>query len=90
MQSSGTTVEPTTGDQFVELLCADDDLLRAEFDAIIAASWHDTPSGGRGDEPAVADHADRLATPLCEPRPLSGKWHPNAERRRRQRSPPHR
>jgi hypothetical protein len=38
-----------TNERFVELVCADEDLLRAEFDAIIAARWPSPP-------PAEPDH----------------------------------
>ncbi|MFI7373790.1 hypothetical protein ACIBSW_27230 [Actinoplanes sp. NPDC049668] len=27
-------------DAFIDLVCQDDDLLRADFDALVAASWH--------------------------------------------------
>ena len=32
-----------TDEAFVDLVCADDDLVRAEFEAIIAASWPALP-----------------------------------------------
>jgi hypothetical protein len=35
---------PQVADDFVEVLCADDELLRAAFDAIIAAGWPRPPS----------------------------------------------
>ncbi|MCU7723858.1 hypothetical protein ODJ79_09045 [Actinoplanes sp. KI2] len=34
----------TTGQAFVDLVCADDELVRAEFDALIAASWPTPPA----------------------------------------------
>ena len=33
----------TVPDDFVDLVCADPSLLRAEFDALIAASWDSEP-----------------------------------------------
>jgi hypothetical protein len=46
----------TTDEQFLDLVCADDELLRAEFDAIIAAEWPTPPPAGQDheyvDEPA--------------------------------------
>ncbi len=33
----------TPTDSFVDLVCADPLLLRAEFDALVAASWHSEP-----------------------------------------------
>ncbi|MCU7727088.1 hypothetical protein ODJ79_25455 [Actinoplanes sp. KI2] len=32
------------GQAFVDLVCADDELMRAEFDALIAASWPSPPA----------------------------------------------
>jgi len=32
------------GQAFVDLVCADDELMRAEFDALIAASWPTPPA----------------------------------------------
>src|SRR6478735_2298755 len=41
--ADGVDAAASTAEQFVELLCADEDLLRAEFDAIIAAEWPEPP-----------------------------------------------
>jgi hypothetical protein len=49
-------------DQFLEVLCADEDLVRAEFDAIIAAEWPSPP-------PAKTDHG-----PDAERAPRRGRW----------------
>jgi hypothetical protein len=48
-------------EQFCELLCADEDLLRAEFDAIIAAEWP-SPATGR-----TIPWRRRRATPTPSP-----------------------
>ncbi len=44
-RTDGSTATATGGsdEQFLELLCTDEDLLRAEFDAIIAAGWPSPP-----------------------------------------------
>ena len=82
-----------TDEQFIDLLCSDDELLRAEFDAIIAAQWPGTPPELQGDERAADDcggdparwdsDADQAQLP-------NGPRHAGASSRRRQRSPPHR
>jgi hypothetical protein len=40
-------VDEAVEEQFLALICADEDLLRAEFDAIIAASWDQPASPQR-------------------------------------------
>ena len=50
-----STVERSVGEQFVDLLIADEGLVRAEFDAIIAAEWPSPPT----DEPTGGASADR-------------------------------
>lgn len=44
-----------TTDEFLDLVCADEDLLRAEFDAIIDATWSPPPAR----PPASPSRADR-------------------------------
>jgi hypothetical protein len=84
--------EVATDEAFVDLVCADDDLVRAEFEAIVAASWVGPPPGPtlvptprpperrppRGEPPAKAK------LPLTDPE-ASG---PADGPRGRQRSPP--
>jgi hypothetical protein len=36
---AGAAVDQAVQEEFLALICADEDLLRAEFDAIITASW---------------------------------------------------
>jgi len=76
-------------DTFVDLVCQDEELLRKEFDALIAASWSLPPPP----PPATPDPADRPpgwpAAPTPEPRPLARTVRP-VPRLRRQRSPPRR
>jgi hypothetical protein len=42
----------TVGDEFLAVLCADDEFVRAEFDAIIANAW-DTPAEPAPEPPRV-------------------------------------
>jgi len=74
-------------DSFLDLVCQDEDLLRAEFDALIAASWHLPPPP----PPAVPRPAGRPPhwppAPLPEP-PRPARTPREAPRLRRQRSPP--
>ena len=85
-------VEVDTDEAFLEVVCADDDLLRAEFEAIVAASWVGPP-----DQPTPVPSprppgpaASRVGLPrvtrllLIEPLP-SG---PGDGQRGRERSPP--
>lgn len=85
MSIPGCAVEDATA--FADLLCADPDLLNAEFDAIVSAGWGMSPP----DRPAVPEPArerppwapDPADTP-CR-RPTSGRPNPLPPR---QRGPP--
>jgi len=71
-------------EELVELVCADDELLAAEFEAIIAANW--PPSQAPSREGATADATDDIPpTPASTRRPA--RWMPSRSTRR-QRSPP--
>ena len=93
MNCQATDLEAPAGsavrDAFVDLICQDDDLVRAEFDALVAASW-DTPPGPPPPAPprrppAGADHS---VTPVVDAaRPYAGTS-PVRRRDRRQRGPP--
>jgi hypothetical protein len=93
-----TPATPATGDptarrideQFLDLICNDQDLLTAEFDAIIAAEWPNPPAnppgGAVGGRPPASGAARwetvRIRGAVCRPRhPGIGGW-------ARQRSPP--
>lgn len=90
---SATQLEPSLANVgFGDLICADEELLRAEFDAIVAAEWPvqpprtgqppgrapDGPSGPRG----VG------ATPVAAARRLPRNRRPGTPNGRRPRSPP--
>ncbi|GGN95074.1 hypothetical protein GCM10010112_84980 [Actinoplanes lobatus] len=76
-------------DAFIDLVCQDDDLLRAEFDALVAASWH-TPPGPPPPAPPrrPPPGAAHSATPAIHTgRPYTGGT-PTRRQDRRQRAPP--
>jgi hypothetical protein len=84
-------VEPSLDDQFLDLVCADEELLRAEFEAIIAAEWPIPPAAPPPRHPA------RIPPPPTGTRrprlPRSGQVsqrprHPGVGGWARQRSPP--
>jgi hypothetical protein len=84
--ATGEATARTVDEQFVDLICSDQDLLAAEFEAITAAQWPDRPArGAAGGQPgrgAARRAAGRVRDPLCRPRHLGiGGW-------ARQRSPP--
>jgi len=76
-------------DAFIDLICQDDDLLRAEFDALIAASWDPPPAAPPPAPPRrPPPGAGPPAAAFIDPgRPYVGgtptRWH-----HRRQRAPP--
>jgi hypothetical protein len=85
-----TDQELGVDEEFVELICADEELLRAEFDAIIAQEWTSTPppagppvASPRPDPgaPARGLVSGGQATPRPARRPGDDAWG-------RQRSPP--
>ncbi|MCR3750618.1 hypothetical protein [Lentzea californiensis] len=76
-------VAQTLDDEFLALLCADEDLVRTEFDAIIAANWGEPP----------LPPAPRPRVPMTPYRDVSRPhWRNRVPERRsaRQRSPPSR
>jgi len=82
-----TRTDRTIAEGFVAVLCADADLLRAEFDAIVDANWDASPpvpparSGGPGRRPAPARPPRRSRRPAPAHRP-------GARGPVRERSPP--
>jgi hypothetical protein len=88
--ATSDTTARTVDEQFLDLICNDQDLLAAEFEAIIAAAWPAPPAArpvggalgehaGRGAARQAADPVRDLAT---RPRHSGvGGW-------ARQRSPP--
>ena len=90
-----TTISPdrTSADQlteeFLELVCADEELLRAEFDEIVAQQWISPPPPG---EPRAASPTGGPSPQLTGP--VDAAWsrprpcHLVIHGWRRQRSPP--
>jgi hypothetical protein len=82
----------STDEAFLELLCADDDLVRSEFEAIVAANWVGPPHrptpvpSPRPPAPAMPEGSwlPPREVPVTEPVP-SG---PGDGQRGRERSPP--
>jgi hypothetical protein len=89
LHPDGFKATRSTDEQFLDLLLADEDLLRAEFDAIIAAEWPGQPPDrpGRGTQAERRPGGTRRRRPRAagsagRPHPLRiGGWP-------RQRSPP--
>jgi hypothetical protein len=81
---------PSTSELFLDLLCADEDLLRDEFEAIVAAEWPSPPPGQPAEgHPAGRGHEGSPRPPRARPvAPPSRPRHPGAGERSRQRSPP--
>ena len=77
-------------DEFIDLICADADLLRTEFEQIVAAGWSSTPPPERGDVPDPGTHGPGFRHPAAEARqrPPAGPDDPGVGSRSRQRSPP--
>jgi len=87
-RTTGSTATPGTDEQFIELVCADEDLVRAEFDAIIAAEWPSPPpvqpaSAGADGRPGRAERRGDIGAVLSPRAPHTG-----IGGRARQRSPP--
>lgn len=85
--TSGRTAE----EEFLALICADEQLLRSEFDAIIAAEWPEpTPTRRGGADDAERPHRRERAGAGRDPdRPGPTRArHPGIGGWARQRSPP--
>jgi hypothetical protein len=73
--------------EFYDLLLDDADLLRAEFDELIAAAWSGTPPARPGGSIA-RPHPNRRPRPGTVGRPSDRPTQPGRDARPRQRSPP--
>ena len=74
-------------DEFLAVLCADEELLRAEFEAIIDASWDEPPPArpARPNRPSGQGPTRRRRAPRTV---RMRSRHPETRVRGRQRSPP--
>ncbi|WP_157693020.1 hypothetical protein [Pedococcus dokdonensis] len=88
--STLTGTARTVEEEFLDLVCADDEFVRAEFDALVAEVWSSRPPpadpspAARGAGPEQQGGPAPSPTRLLGPRPRrpgAGGW-------RRQRSPP--
>jgi hypothetical protein len=87
VMSTTTTTNRALHDAFLDLVYADQDLIDAEFDELIAASWTPPPPAPQ----ALPELADRPPTPGSLPTagPLAqGRSSAPRTRLARQRSPP--
>jgi hypothetical protein len=73
---------------FIALICADDDLLRAEFEEIVSAGWGPPPPPANG--PGRHHGPDPAGHPVATRDRAPGDTSPGAggDRRASQRSPP--
>ena len=90
--AAGDAPARSVDEQFLDLICSDQGLLAAEFDAIIAAARPEPPTdrpghGAAGRHPAT-NAARRAADPLRDP--VSRPPHPGIGGWARQRAPPFR
>jgi hypothetical protein len=75
--------------ELAELICADDDFVRAEFAAIVAAEWGTPPPSRPGPRPPAPDRRRPTRRPVAGAEPCSpGRAGPASTPRGRQRSPP--
>ncbi|MDT4975480.1 MAG: hypothetical protein QOG98_1238 [Pseudonocardiales bacterium] len=88
MINSVSSEQQVGAEEFLALICADDELLRAEFDSIIAAAWGSRsrfrPRPAPPPPPGVAHAVGAQDTGNLAIRPQ----HPGMDRWARQRSPP--
>ena len=86
--------EPRTSeaveDEFLAIVCADEQLLQLEFDAIVSAQWGDPPpDDADGDEVCRRTPVQRTSEFSGSTPPARRSRGPNLGRWVRQRSPPH-
>jgi hypothetical protein len=88
--ASDARVEPSVDDQFLDMVCADADLLRAEFEAIVAAEWLTPPMTPHPQHPArVPPRPSQTRRHLpCSGQVRQRPCHPGIGGWARQRSPP--
>ena len=79
----------TIDDAFLDIICHDEELLRAEFDALVAASWDEPPSPPPPAGPRPADNpAPRPTTRASTEQQVPPQSYHPGPAGRRQRSPP--
>jgi hypothetical protein len=79
----------TARDEFIDLICQDEDLLRAEFEELVADFWS-TPPQPPPPAPPRPTRPPRRPTRVIDDRsPVSARGQVPELRWNRQRSPPH-
>jgi hypothetical protein len=87
--ATGDTIAWTVEEQFLDLICSDEDLIQTEFDAIIAAEWPNPPANTPGRAPLAG--TPPAGQPGARPPGSPARWpghHPGIGGWTRQRSPP--
>jgi len=88
---SDSVLSPASVDEeFLAIICADDELVRAEFDDIIAESWGEVPSPSTGRRPPGGHWPVPNARDPIDPSPPRWRANPGTAWQARQRSPPSR
>jgi hypothetical protein len=88
LHGNGVDATRSTHEQFLDLLCADEGLLRAEFDAIIAAGWGEQPPPAEPPGGPAAQRRPRAHAAEAQPPRRVGRAGAGIGGRTRQRSPP--
>jgi hypothetical protein len=89
-ETTGEPVERALDEQFLELVCSDEELLRAEFDAIVSAEWPTPPNHAPAHRPSGEPPTPRGQpwSPAPGARLMNRPRHPGLGGWARQRSPP--
>jgi hypothetical protein len=83
------TAPAAAASELAELICADDDFVRAEFAAIVAAEWGSPPPSRPAPRPPGPDRRRPTRGPVAAAEPCSpGRAGPANTLLERQRSPP--
>jgi len=78
----------TLTDEFVDLILQDDDLLNAEFEAIIDGEWRDLPPAPSEQSAAATNHAWLCFLPRPESELIQPTGSIQLNQSNRQRAPP--
>ncbi|WP_221320904.1 hypothetical protein [Actinoplanes sp. L3-i22] len=89
---AGTALSPEWDrgfdEAFTELICGDPDLVRAEFDALIGASFDEPPPPPAPPAPSGAQPAPSPPRPVTSPTPAANDGRPPGAAGNNPRSPP--
>lgn len=90
MSTRSASTMPTAREAFLDLILRDEQLLRAEFDALIAASWNPPPPSPPAPSAPTDRPPGRPVTPYPDVAAWPGRAVPARAAPNRQRSPPSR